>query len=88
MENNKLNSYNRILAWPNALGYLVVHLVYDMKHGDPMHLLPLPAAIFFGVSSFWLLWHIWVEYTFVKVSLTGLYMILVLAGAVKSFPDF
>lgn len=159
MEKNKLNSYNRILAWPNALGYLIVHLVYDMKHGDPMHLLPLPAAIFFGVSSFWLLWHIWMawkiygwpktmnshgifvilsysmvfttipvfsipelgknpilmvlawiplaphlgwniwrlqkrleypifKYAFVKITLTGFYMFLILAGAVKSFPDF
>ena len=159
MEKNKLIAYNRILAWPNALGYLIVHLAYDMKHGDPMHLIPLPAAIFFGVSSLWLLWHIWMgwktygwpkslnshgifvilsysmvfttipifsipelgknpilmviawvplaphlgwniwrlqkrleyrifQFTSVRIGVTGLYMTLILAGAIKSFPNF
>lgn len=159
MKNNKLIQINRILAWPNALGYLLVHLIFDMKHGDPMDAMPLPAAIFFGVSSLWLLWHIWVgwkmfgwpktfnshgifvvlsysmifttipifsipelgknpflmvlawipllphlawniwrlqmrlEYklfqlTFVRISVTGVYILLILIGAVKSFPEF
>ena len=59
MEKASIINWNRILAWPNAFGYIFVHLYYDMKHGDPMELMPLPASIFFGVSSLWLLWHIW-----------------------------
>jgi hypothetical protein len=46
MEKTSIINWNRILAWPNAFGYIFVHLYYDMKHGDPMERMPLPASIF------------------------------------------
>jgi hypothetical protein len=52
--------WNRYIAWFFSLGYVVVHLISDIHHGQGLAAMSLPVRTFFIVSFVWIAWHVWI----------------------------
>lgn len=53
-------AWNRYIAWFFSIGYIVVHLISDIQHGQGLAAMSVPVRTFFIVSFVWIAWHVWV----------------------------